>query len=618
MIHTIQRMSQALGRRLSPLHRRLLRILLLAVTGVLAVLVAVQLAAPLLISTPIVRNGMEQALAEWTGDQVTIDGAPTIRFLPVPRIEVSRVAITKPTSDGIRVLARISRLSANFSLYQALQGRIAFRNFELVEPEFFVLRDATGRLDWADEGLLSAAASNAAIAEGNLTLDPKLDPRVGDVTIENGRVEIDDSATGQIWRAAGMTGRVQWPRLSQPASFQLSAQVGGRSLQLSGSSPQPLMLLSGRNAPFEGRFSSDIMSARFNGTANLANYAAVSGDVEIAIADAPTALAWTGVTLPGLEQLKQFSLSARLLTTAETLRFDALDLSFNETEADGVLDLAMPAGRPPRLTGTLAFERLNLPALYSAITPSGDTHSELTKGLDLDLRISGQEMSFGPLLLTQTALGIMNEGGQSRIDIVDGTLEGGRLTSQMVTSNSGPDVQGNVRIALHDANLQSVLQKLEISGPLPQTRGSIELSFKPGRQGFSVDWRDAEGLIRITTGAGTLPDLDPAAILQRVGELNYQPLQNPDGQDFGYQKLDVTAAFKDGTAEIQSGVIESTSTKVVLAGLVPFVDGGLALSARIASVTEPGSDRVLFIGGSTSKPVAIAVRGAAIPAGPQD
>ena len=46
---------------------------------------------------------------------------------------------------------------------------------------------------------------------------------------------------------------------------------------------------------------------------------------------------------------------------------------------------------------------------------------------------------------------------------------------------------------------------------------------------------------------------DPAAILQRVGELNYQPLQNPDGQDFGYQKLDVTAAFKDGTGQKTTG-----------------------------------------------------------------
>lgn len=603
MSHSDRPTSQARRRRLP---RGLLRSLALLVAIVLAFVVIVQASAPLLVSTSVVRNGMERALAEWTGHDVTIDGPPKLGFWPVPHLQVTQVAITKPTDDGIRVLARISRLSATFSLYQALQGRIAFGDFELFEPEIFVVRDAAGHLDWASEGLLSEAVRKAR--EGrDVVLDPALDPRAGDVTIENGRIEIYDTATARTWRAAAITGDLDWPRLSEPASFSVSTQIERRTLQIRASSSQPLLLLSGQNAPFDGSLSSEGMSARFGGTANLVDHTFLSGSVDIAVSDAAAALAWAGITLPGTDALQQFSLRAQLLSSEGTLRFDDLDLSFNGTQADGVLDLALPADRPPRLTGTLAFDRLDLPSLFAATSPPDNDRSNrlaAASRLELDLRISGQEMSLGPFLLTQAALGIMREGGQSRIDIVDGTLEGGRLTSQMLAS----DAEGRTHIRLRDANLPAVFGKLGISGVLPQARGTIELSMETGEQGYSGDWRHGEGSLRVTTGPGVLPDVDPTTMLQRVGASNYLPLRNPDGQDFEYRSFDLSAAFKEGTAEIQSGVIEGNSAKVLLSGVIPFAEGGLALSAHIASASEPDKDRVLFIGGSVSEPVVIAVQ----------
>src|SRR5690606_26906279 len=168
-------------------------------------------------------------------------------------------------------------------------------------------------------------------------------------------------------------------------------------------------------------------------------------------------------------------------------------------------------------------------------------------------------------------------------------------------------------IRLRDANLPAVFGKLGISGILPQARGTIELSMETGEQGYSGDWSHGEGSLRVTTGPGILPDVDPTTMLQRVGASNYLPLRNPDGQDFEYRSFDLSAAFTDGTAEIQSGVIEGNSAKVLLSGVIPFAEGGLALSARIATAAEPDKDQVLFIGGSVSEPVVIAIQSTGAP-----
>lgn len=600
-------MQATAGTRLIRASRRWWRPILLAIAFLLIAAIAVRIVAPVVVSTAVVRGAMERTLAEWTGHEVMVDGSPTLTFWPEPRIELSRVSIVKPAAKGVTVLARISRVSAEFNFLGAFRGRPAFEDFTLSEPEIYLTRNDTGELNWMKEGLLGDAALNATPAGGGVSVDPSLDRAIGDVLIENGRLELRDSVTGLDWIASGITGDLHWPKFSAPASLEAAALVNGRNIDVNLASGQPLLLLSGREASLDLDLNSDLLLAQFSGRASLAHHGFVSGRLGLSSTDARAAAAWMGTPVSVLENGQQFSLDAEVLTTEDALRFDKLRIALNRMEATGIVDLLFPTERPPRLAGTLAFDRLDLDALKPLTGPGGETGTadQLLKGLELDLRLSAQEVAAGPFSLTQAALSIVNENSQSRTDIVDGSLEGGRITGRMVTVSQPGEPATDLHLAIRNANLDPVFRKLGVGGPVPVAVGSADLSATIP-QGDWARLQEGRGSFRIVTAAGILPDVDPDTILQRVGNRTYLPLKNPEGQDFQYRRLELAATFERGLAEIQSGVIEGDTINVNLSGLLPLGEGGVALSATLTSVADQSKSSALFIGGSIAEPVVIA------------
>ncbi len=599
-------MQAMAGTRLIRASHRWWRPALLVIAFLFVAAIAVRIVAPVVVSTAAVRGAMERTLAEWTGHEVMVDGSPTLTFWPEPRIELSHVSIVRPAATGVTVLARISRVSAEFNFLGAFRGRPAFEDFTLTEPEIYLTRNDTGELNWMKEGLLGDAALNAEPAGGGVSVDPSLDRAIGDVLIENGRLELRDGITGLEWGASGITGDLHWPKFSEPASLEATALVNGRNIDVNLASGQLLLLLSGREASLDLDLNSDLLLAQFSGRASFARHGFVSGQLGLSSTDVGAAAAWMGTPVPALGDGQQFSLDAEVLTTEDALRFDKLHMALNRMQATGIVDLLFPAERPPRLTGTLAFDRLDIAALKPLASPGGETGSvdPLLNGLELDLRLSAQEVAAGPFSLAQAALSIVNENNQSRTDIVDGSLEGGRITGRMVTAPEPGEPRTDLHLAIRNANLDAIFRKLGVGGPVPVAAGSLELSATLP-QGDWTRVQEGRGSFRITTAAGILPDLDPGTILHRVGTRGYLPLKNPEGQDFLYQRLELAATFERGLAEIQSGVIEGDTINVTLSGLLPLGEGGVALSAILTPVAGRSKSSALFIGGSIAEPVVI-------------
>jgi AsmA protein len=588
--------------------KRVLRVLLAVVVVAILLFGLFRVTAPFLIQAAVMRSGIERAIAEWTGHDVTIEGSPSITFWPQARIEVSRITVSKAGPEGVRVISRTASLSAAFSLYQAVLGRAVFRDFQLVEPEIFVVRDQDGRLDLTNDGLLSAATRSMAASGAQEPLEPALDSRVGNVTLVNGRIEIKDAGSGDTFRAAAINGTIHWPRLSSALEAQVTAQINGRILQLSLTSPQPLALLAGRSAPLEGSLASDVLSGRFDGTANIAEYGFVSGDLGLSVPDVALLLDWVGAVPAPLAPIRQASLSAQVLTTGETVRFDQMQLSLNGSAGRGVVDLLLSEGTP-RLTGTLAFERLDLAGLLGMVSaaPQDGSGASFSMPLNLDLRISGEEAAAGPMMLSDMAISIMTTSTEARIDILDGSLGGGRITGQLI-GDSGSFASGSrARLFLRNADLGELSARLGLARPFPLARGSIEASFSsPGPLG-AIALDRIEGSLEVTTGPGTLPDADPTVILQRVGDRSYSPLFNPGGEDFGYERLELEASLSGGVAELKHATIESPAARVTMMGIIDYRDGGLALSMGIGAPSEGLIAESLFVGGTWTDPVAVKV-----------
>ncbi|MCJ7997441.1 AsmA family protein [Rhizobium cremeum] len=602
--------------RRSPV-RRALRIALALLSAALLVFVISRAAAPYLISSGLVRSAMERAVAQWTGHRVSIEGTPEIVFWPEPRVTLNAVTISKQTESGRKVLGRVEKLSASFGLYSAIQGRPRFKSFHFLKPEVFVDRDKDGRLDWASEGLLSAAVRQVASqAGGGQALSGDLDAPVGSITVENGSVRLTDAASGRDYALEGIAADISWPRLSGTLEAEASLTFAGRQFKLDFSSPQPLLLFGGKTAAMAFSLDGAAFSSAFEGVAGMGRADLGSGDLNLNLKDVPALLDWAGVKIAGLDKLKAASLRARLSRVENELRFDGLEFVLDDIRGSGILGLSRPKNGKPLLSGTLAFDRLNIADLLSSFSldlPNEQPRDEarqprLTQWLDFDLTLSASQAALPPFDLGDVAASILLTGKTARFDIADAAFEGGDITASYAGAEGDFSGGGSLTLAVRNADFGAVIDRMQIKGPLPRGRGSVDLALKTEDPLWATDLSEISGKLSFTTENGVLQAIDSQKFRELAATKAYYQLSAAGGEaGLPYNRLEFVASFGGGSAEIDKARLIGPNETLILSGIVPYEDKALAVSGDLFA-SDPARRSELprmrfFVGGSWPDPV---------------
>ncbi|MCM2472879.1 AsmA family protein [Rhizobium sp. CG5] len=582
----------------------------------LSIFVASRAAAPYLISSSLVRSAMEDAVAQWTGHDVTIAGTPQLQFWPEPRISLPFVTVAKSTPDGAVVLGRIDLLSAGFGIIDAIKGRPVFSDFHLIRPRVFIDRNAKGHIDWASEGLLSAAVRDAQpLGDDRQLLDATLDTGIGLVMIEDGVVELRDHATGRNFTVDGISARVGWPRLSGALKGSADLRLAGRDARIDFSSTQPLLLLGGRNGQGQFDFHSLALNASFDGIASLQPSYFLTGAINASTPDMPALLTWLGVTLPGTEVLKTASVTSRLTTSGDNLRLEDLEFQANDTRASGIMVLSPSQSAKPKVSGTLALETLDIRGLLGAFSldlpdlsnRDAVKRSGLLDWLELDLTLSADQARLAPFMLEGMAASILATGNSMTFDIADSLFEEGRLTGHLEGTSSGFDNGAHLELSITDANLGDLGQRLALEGPLPQGPGSLDLELRTERPIWETGPEDIKGRLSFTAGPGTLNGADTEKIRLLAGQRSFFRLSEAADGQIPFDRLELSARFSDGSAEIDKAQLSNTAETLGMTGVIPFSSNGLALSAELAAEPVAGFPAPpplrFFVGGSWPDPV---------------
>ncbi|SSC65308.1 unnamed protein product [Ciceribacter selenitireducens ATCC BAA-1503] len=605
-------------RRRQPAVRRILGVILVALVVVSALFVISRIAAPYLVSSGLVRSAMEGAVSRWTGHRVSMSGTPEIEFWPKPRVSLNGVTISKPGADGMKVLGRIEKLSATFGLYSAMRGRPQFDAFHLLRPRFHVDRDNNGRLDWASEGLLSAAVREVEPRDGDAQmLGPEFDASVGAVTIEDGSIELTDEASGHLLVANGISADIAWPRLSQALKATALLDAGGLAIKLDFSSPQPLLLFSGRDARLNATLDAAAFAARFDGVVNLTDGLFRSGGLALSAKDIAALKAWSGIRLAGLDNVKQAQLTAELARVGEELRLDGLEFDVNDIHGTGILSLSRPAGAKPRVSGTLAFDRLNITRLLSAFSldlPSADEESQATERpprllqwLDFDLTLSATRADLPPFELGDVAASILATGKAAQFDIADAAFEGGDLTASFIGAGSGFARGGDLTLSIRNADFAAVADHLKVAGPVARGRGSVDLTVNTRQPPWETGLSDMSGTFTFASQGGVLTGIDAPAIRRLASTSAYFQLSAGGDGSMPYDRLDYSARFASGRAEVLKARLVGPDETLTVSGIVPYADNALALLGEL-SATDPAGEAAFprlrfFIGGAWPDPV---------------
>ena len=251
----------------------------IAVLTIIIVFAVFRATAPFLISSGLVRSGIEKALSDWTGYRAQIEGAPTLEFWPTPRVTLNQVTIREPTKNG-KVLGHVDSLSADFSLFAALRGRAHFHEFHFLRPVIYIRRDETGLIDWTNEGLLSKAIERVEKSSNQgMPMSRDQDAAIGTLTIEDGSVEMTDDRSGNLYKMSGVNADISWPRLSRAMTAVILARLNGQDVKIDFNSDQPLLLFAGKMVDAKTSFSSPLINWTYTGTTSISNFSALAGNL---------------------------------------------------------------------------------------------------------------------------------------------------------------------------------------------------------------------------------------------------------------------------------------------------------------------------------------------------
>ncbi|PZU88511.1 MAG: AsmA family protein [Shinella sp.] len=597
--------------------RRALRIVLVLLSAALLVFVISRAAAPYLISSGLVRSAMERAVAQWTGHRVSIEGTPEIVFWPEPRVTLNAVTISKRTDAGQKVLGRVEKLSASFGLYSAIKGSPRFSAFRFVKPEVFVDRDKNGRLDWASEGLLSAAVRQVASqTDSGQALSRDFDTPIGSVEVENGSVRLTDAASGRDYTLSGITADISWPHLSGALTSEASLSFANRQFKLDFSSAQPLLLFGGKEATMSVSLDGAAFSSSFDGIASIGRGNVISGDMALNVKDVPSLLDWGGIRIAGFDKLKTAALRAKLSTVDNELRFEGLQFGLDDTHGSGILGLSRPKDGKPLLSGTLAFDQLDITDLLSSFSldlPSEQENNEarqprLTQWLDFDLSLSANRAALPPFDLGDVAASILLTGKTAKFDIADAAFEGGDLTASYTGAEGDFSGGGSLTLAVRNADFGAVIDRMQLKGPLPRGRGSVDMSMKTEDPLWATDLSEVSGKLSFTTENGVLQAVDSRRFRELAATKAYYQLSAAGGEaGLPYDRVEFSASFADGSAEIEKARLSGPNETLTLSGLIPYQDRALAVSGDLMA-SDPARENEFphlrfFVGGSWPDPV---------------
>ncbi len=583
---------------------------------ILIVFAVFRATAPFLISSGLVRSGIEKALSEWTGYRAQIEGDPTLEFWPTARVTLNQVTIREPTKNG-KVLGHVDSLSADFSLLSAIRGHARFHEFHFLRPVLYIRRDEDGLIDWTNEGRLSKAIEQAEASSGDgISMRKDQDAAIGMLTIEDGSIEMTDERSGNIYKLNGINADISWPRLSQPMTAVILARFNDQDVKLNFDSTQPLLFFAGKSVDAKTSFASSMINWTYAGVTSISDLSALSGNLQLSVPNVPAFLAWSGQRLPAADALKNVSLSADIAAIDNGLRFNNLNFKVNDSAASGVMDLNSTAAGKPKISGTLAFDQMNLNpflAAFSMRLAAETAIDALLNGnplqrLDLDMRLSANKAALGPFQFENIGASLLVAGGKAKFDIGDSSFESGSLTAHLEVAPGDFDGGGKLQISIRNADFGGLFTRLKLVGPLPMpSSGSLDLALSTSKPIWVATLSDVAGTLHFKSAAGSLRQFDISAFRTLAAEKTFFRMSDVADASFDFDSINVDASFAKGSVEVKNASIAGQNETITFNGVVPFRTNGLALSGAVEATSPSDADELpmlpFFIGGSWPNPV---------------
>ncbi|MER9069802.1 AsmA family protein [Mesorhizobium sp. M0902] len=593
-----------------------------AIGAAVIVIALVVAALPLIASTRIVRDRIAWEMSAWSGFRVTIDGAPRIEVWPNFRAILSDVTLSQWTETDAPPVVEAERVEVDLSAMAALRGDVMFSTARLVRPTIRVQRTASGfflpaipsggRITRSIDAARAVINTNPAKPDlGKLPADP-----FGTVEFRDGRVVAAIGGKDQEILSS-LSGQANWAAMNSNATLSATGIWRGESVAIDAASPNPLVLFGGGTAPATFSFKAAPASFSFDGRASMSENGYFDGQAKFAAPSLRRVLEWSQAGIAPGAAIGSIAVSSKITATAGRIKFENTALTLDNNPGMGALDFTYGEALPV-ISGTLAFDTLDLRSFLSAFTPvpsaggagPGEIDTSFADRINLDLRLSAAHATAGAIQLADVAATAQVKNGLAVFDISDASAFGGNVQSSVRFDRKPAGTEVEIRLLASDIDGGAFGTAAGMTRLVPIGTGTVSVILKgPGRTWDSI-FENANGSLSATFGAGALSRLNLPAFLKHTEQGGFFALDDVSDGTLPIDGAELKASVSNGVARIDKAEVNSAQYKIWLSGIASYAGRGLALSGGIVQPSQaatqtngqPPKQSSFFVGGTWSTP----------------
>ena len=573
-------------------------------------LAAAAVALPYFLARQGIEDRIRSELSALSGMPVALKGNVSIAIFPrfaAIAHDVEIGSFDAPAAPAMKA----KTLEVDLSRLAALGNQLKITALRFDEADIRLVRDSAG--NWLPASMASPLAP-AILAEqraadaGALAFEPKANWNVGSVRLTGSRLRFTGpDGTAEDISAAELM--LDWPNVTAPLTVSGGGTWRGKPARFSARLQNPIPMAAGNNSAVMLDAESGAAKLSFDGFANLQNFFFTNGDLKFETPSMGDLLTWVGAKVDPGVSMGSMGLSAKLTAKDDHLNFNDADINFNGNPAKGVFELK-PDGKIPALSGTLAFEKLDLASFLAAfsvgIAPGSSRPGvNFLQQINLDLRLSAQAANAGPLPLTEIAAAIRIKDGQADFDLGDASVAGGRLQGDLKVHEAAGLPDASIRLRFSELDAAQLTGNS--AGPAISAPVSGMISAQGKYAAFLPFILTARGDLELTAGKGNLQNFSLGSFRQRLDTgalfnlpLTYRGTETVNG-------VSVKARIDDGVVIVSDGRASFSDGDAVFTGALPLVSDGIALSGQLTD-SEGGAVRRFFIGGSAGLPFVTPVK----------
>ncbi|MDB5392951.1 MAG: hypothetical protein JWM91_457 [Rhodospirillales bacterium] len=464
-----------------------MRKLLIGLGVVVAVLIVLAVAVPLIIPATVYRDQIVTAVQSATGRQLHITGPVKLTLLPNLAIEANDVAFDNMPGGTAKEMVTLAKLQVGMRLFPLIGGNVQIDRFVMTDPVIHLEVGKDGRPNW--HFTPAKATPTKAEPDAAKQTDSLRELQLGEVKLINGTVDYFDARTNDRYAANQIGVTVSLPGLDEKSSVDGSVTWNGKPIKLSVTADRPRAFMGTGSSKLKVNVTSDLINLSFDGTATGGTPQKLEGTLSVD-ASSVRSLATVAGKPPAIggDGLGAFSLTGKLVSVGPNLTFSDIALTLDAIKAGG--NIAIDGnGAVPKLKGALTVGMLDLnpylarPAkapTTAPVTPGpqapgqqmppppsppaapgqwSDAPIDLSalKGVDADLTIAATGLRYEKIEIGKSAMAIALHGGKLTLGLNELQLYGGNGKGQVAVDGSGAVPSLALSFAVTDIQAQPLL-----------------------------------------------------------------------------------------------------------------------------------------------------------------